>query len=288
MDSLDKFKNDAWHLDDRLWMESRKRKWADLEPVLRAYAKPTKRGLTPVKNYFLTGRLPDWNKYRDWDNYDRHLDLFCFLWLHPSKDRSDIKKLFDMYMNSEGPLNEDIAVGYQLFLNFFDECAHNPSNKTPHYLYVEDDDVQMLFDVMFLGQRKRLGKTVGNDDKVEYEYRSSSWGKMRCTLTWMSLSKYHFQEFRRLYWMRYDVVLEWWYQSFKNIKVEDVRYTGKLDVVAKRTLENFFRGFICLNTKAMVSDLQIELYNKLFQIFDERELPEEVKQIWVETKRTKG
>ncbi len=62
--------------------------------------------------------MPDFKSLQDWYNHDRHLDLFCFLWLHPEIDESLLKSLRNEYVTSPLVLKEDVMVGIRLFVEY--------------------------------------------------------------------------------------------------------------------------------------------------------------------------
>ena len=287
MDSLDKFTNDAWQLDNSEWVKNRKKQWDKLEPVLKDHAKPTKFALTPIKNYFLKGALPNWKKYQDWDSVHstyRHLDLFTFLWLYPSQNEADMKCLFEIYMNSKFPLNEDVSAGYSLFFEFLDSCAHNTNFKKPIYLYIDEKDVQTIFKAMFLGQRKRSGKTVGNEEISEYQYSRMWFWNLRGAIDWISIKESQFKPFRAIYWVRFDPALEWWIENMTMVAVEDIEFSRDVRVVEKDNVADFFRKFLSIRKNSIFSEIQLELYNKLLAVFESEDLPLELRKVWLEIK----
>ena len=112
--SFPEFDTSYWKIRDKTWMDGRKAVWPQIEGML--CSSKSGKGKTAIKKYFLKGELPDWNKFRAYDNSERHLDLFMMLWLHPSWDKQLLLKLRDDYINSVVIRIEDIEVGYS---NFF-------------------------------------------------------------------------------------------------------------------------------------------------------------------------
>jgi hypothetical protein len=99
-----------WKNKDSDWKENRKNRWVEIEKILIGLDK-SKKGISIIKQYYNKGKMPSWKKLEEWDSHERHLDLFCFLWLHPSKDFDVLRGLRDQYVNSNEILKDDILLG---------------------------------------------------------------------------------------------------------------------------------------------------------------------------------
>ena len=103
----------CWQVKDKEWMAARIERWAQIETMLKGHK--SSRGMTIIKQYFLKGKLPDWEKLREWDNDKGHLDLYLFLYLHPSNDKNYLIGLRDQYIKSQVIKTSDIYTGYAIF-----------------------------------------------------------------------------------------------------------------------------------------------------------------------------
>jgi hypothetical protein len=87
----------CWQTKDKAWMEPRKTEWEKIARMLQHHK--SAKALTVIKQYYLRGKMPDWEKFIDWDDYRGHLDIICFLWLHPSWDEVVLRLLRDAYIS---------------------------------------------------------------------------------------------------------------------------------------------------------------------------------------------
>ncbi len=109
-----------WQLSDPAWVKQRQSEWLSIEPMLLGFMNKSKKALTIIKRYFLKGIMPDFEKLKEWQNYERHLDLFSFLWLHPSWDEKVLIDLRNAYVHSHLVLQEDVDNG---FSNLVSSCT---------------------------------------------------------------------------------------------------------------------------------------------------------------------
>lgn len=101
-----------WKLDDKAWIAERKANWDVIEKYYSGGLEKSKKGMNIIKRYYLKGEMPDFEALRSWsDETLRHLDLYSFLWLHPSKDKGVLTELRNQYVNSPLVLEYDIKIG---------------------------------------------------------------------------------------------------------------------------------------------------------------------------------
>lgn len=108
--SLESIDTSYWKTKDKEWVEQRQAQWPAIERVVSLNRR--KADVNVIKQYFLRGKMPNWEKYKDWDDLYRHLDLDLFLWLHPSDDHEVLKNLYRIYMESDLIDERDVTRGY--------------------------------------------------------------------------------------------------------------------------------------------------------------------------------
>ncbi|MCE2572817.1 hypothetical protein [Motilimonas eburnea] len=111
---LEQLDTSDWLTKDKAWVAERKAKWEQLEPMLLIQRKKTE--VNAIKQYFLRGKQPNWKKYQDWDKSPRPLNLFLFLWLHPSDDVAVLSQAYRAYMESKLIHPKDIPSGFGEFM----------------------------------------------------------------------------------------------------------------------------------------------------------------------------
>lgn len=205
-----------WQIKDKQWMAERKAQWPVIEAMLKhhKYAK----GKTAVKQYFLKGKMPDFEMFADWESSTRHVDLFIFLWLHPSWDEAVLKPLRDAYMTSDEIIEEDLH-GIERFL----DCSSTIASID----YTGDTDKEMAHLIYTGGYNEFLFKLMMGDlNQTDYplvqKYDVFSTpsvyylpkDELFSILTmskWLCIKEMHPINNDMLY--QYDLPLEWWYQS---------------------------------------------------------------------------
>ncbi len=148
---LEQLDTSYWLTKDKAWVAERKAKWEQLEPMLLIQRKKTE--VNAIKQYFLRGKQPNWNKYKDWDKIGRPLNLFLFLWLHPSDDVAVLSEAYQAYMTSKLPHPKDILEGYSMFMGaelmtFSNDFKGDLALYCTKYPYVGDKNIT-LFRVMY-------------------------------------------------------------------------------------------------------------------------------------------
>ena len=100
----------AWLLSDPAWVKARQAQWPLIEPVLSQHFGKKPAFLKIVQRFFLSGEMPDWSKHVP--DRQSHLDLYTFLWLHPSHDAAVLAELREQYVASPLTSATDIAQGH--------------------------------------------------------------------------------------------------------------------------------------------------------------------------------
>lgn len=138
-----------WLTDDPQWVAARKEHWLKIEPMLQGQGQKSKKATTIIKRYFLQGTMPDFEKLKSWKSYERHLDIFCFIWLHPSWDEAVLIQLREDYVRSPLIVENDIVFGLGTFLDSGEVMA------TQDYTPAEMEDLmhtdghnQLLYNVL--------------------------------------------------------------------------------------------------------------------------------------------
>ncbi len=151
-----------WNVKDKEWMAGRHEQWATIEAYFRGPATKSKKAKGILKRYFLHGAMPDFKALKSWKSDERHLDLFCFLWLHPSWDPTVLVPLRDAYIHSPLVLEEDVSVGMELLFQYgaLIASAEYFDNEDVSDVIQTDGHNGLLFDLMIgdLSEQKRDGK----------------------------------------------------------------------------------------------------------------------------------
>ena len=216
-DPLKKIDTSYWKTGDSCWVAEREANWLHVEAMLRDCK--TRRGINIIKAYFLKGKMPNWDALREWDDDLRHVDLFIFLWLHPSWDKSLLQNLRDSYISSRLILPIDLQTGFDGFLDSQIVVAASPyrSMEQIGYPYIEGRG-ETLFDVMFgrpIQTVYDLNTPTVSRTKLCYSPQLPSFGHLATMGTWLCLND--LLPFQQDFLYQYDRPLEWWYESVKEV-----------------------------------------------------------------------
>jgi len=287
---LTNFDASHWLTKDKGWMAERNAQWPAIERVVGINRK--KPEVNVIRQYFLRGKMPNWQKYLDWDDIFRPLDLNMFLWLHPSSDVEVLRPLYRIYMESDLVHPRDVISGYGSFI------GHELVRATAPYKTLEEYPFPfmgakniILFRTMFEDidyAKSRMRKMVAGNAQFEEEARQ----------IFEFLGFEHFLRIRR--WLlhdsksplsenclyQYDDVIDW-----------------VLTTITRNTEAQFRDG---LETPEFVASYQKALYciyhfdidkegdtgraqfiRKIRKILDEHEFIGEFKQIWEDVKAGK-
>ena len=210
-----------WHPDDPQWLAERKAVWPDVEDRLLVLGKKGKE-INVVKRYYLYGEMPDWLKLQDDYADENHLDIYTFLWLHPSWDMNVLGPLRDAYVNFEParamrfwPVFQPIALGVNT------ACAAGVAG-----WYLDEKETQMkdivmhaeghfeeLFDLCIgRGCRKEFPHFLLKERPWDQIYNQITFGHLASIATWLMISR-ELNACNRDMLYQYDQPLEAWYYS---------------------------------------------------------------------------
>jgi len=279
-----------WKLDDKVWKEARKQDWLRIEPMLASTK--SSRGKTAIKQYFLTGKMPDWEKFSQWENSERHVDIFIFLWLHPSWDEAVLSPLRDEYMAFDWLAEGDIDVGFNNFLSWSTimACqgyANVPEEDHKHEL-VTDGHNELLFKVL-MGDMNKQEYTL-DFSKVYYPPYSRTFKLPKSQLRlvnemgrWLCINKMRPINEDMLF--QYDQPLEWWYASCT--KDEDYFVKQAQQEAHREFFRKALYRFHHFDTEKEGDTCRTRFVHKIRKILDEREFINEFKQMWHDVKAGK-
>ena len=168
-----RFKKKYWRLHEKGWLEQRKKSWPPIQNTIQCLLK-RKKALPLIKNYYLKGDIPDSDIFDKWDEIEsdtgRHLDLFCFLWLHPSDDYAVLKQAMDSYCNSHYVKPEDIIGGVRNFISIavISACMGGANHveagaNSKYHPYGLDGQEELYFRLLYGDEMKRM--TIINPTK---------------------------------------------------------------------------------------------------------------------------
>jgi hypothetical protein len=241
------------------------------------------KGKTAVKNYFLKGKLPDWEAFAYWDNSERHVDLFILLWLHPSWDEGVLTELRNGYIASRCIVEGDLASGFDLLIG---EGAITAAQG-----YADSSDHDMGYRIDTQGHNELLFRVMMGDlDPSEYELaRKTPLGhtvvfqmpKARFTHLfsmgkWLCIKNMHPINNDMLY--QYDLPLEWWYRG----RPTDEDYFSKdaQPMALRRATEKALWRIHHFNDAREGPGPRTTFVTKMRRMLDERPFIGEIKEMW--------
>ncbi|WP_057832622.1 hypothetical protein [Colwellia sp. TT2012] len=274
-----------WKNQDEAWHLARNENWPSIEFMLSNY-KQTKKSLTPIKDYYLKGKMPNWKGLREWSSDDRHLDLFLLLWLHPSHDEAVLTELRDLYINSYQVLMADVNVGFKNFLDsqilrisagykWFDKIrfpiVDKPNDLLFKVMFGDDYNAQFEFDDWELRFKEifELPKT----DLYEIWIMSG----------WLAVE--NMLPVHQNFLFQYSQPLEWWYDCVKNLDYFAIN-NGKnkrLEHVIQKALYRIHH----FDTEKEGDTCRTNFVKRLRTMLDEREFVADFKQMWLDVKAGK-
>ncbi len=289
--SLESIDTSYWQTKDKHWVEEREAQWPAIERVVGLNRR--KADVNVIKQYFLRGKMPNWEKYKDWDDLYRHLDLDLFLWLHPSNDPEVLKSLYKIYMESDLIHERDVTRGYGELLD--NEFLRATSSKKPIEEYPNP----------FRGGKNIILFRVFFED-VEYaKDRVSSLVRGRqedCEIKVNQIFEFlGYQHFLRMrLWLlqdiksplclyslyQYDDVLEWCLTTLTSNNEKEFLE----GLHTREYLQEFQKALYCLyhfDTEKEGDTCRVRAIHKIRTILDGRTFVSEFKQLWEDTKAGK-
>ncbi len=272
-----------WQLGDPAWVKQRKSEWLSIEPMLLGTMNKSKKAITIIKRYFLKGIMPDFEKLKKWQNYERHLDLFSFLWLHPSWDEQVLTELRHAYVHYRLVLQEDVEIGMFTFI----EHASTWSSQD----YEPERDVSDIAHTG--GYNELLFKVLMGDLSIPYipEYREKTrwrWqiarreeGIQDLLFKTKWLCNKHRHELAEDYLFQYELPMQLWYES--SSKQEDF-FTRKKFARKVPYLDKALYRIHHFDEKKEGDTARSRFVKLARRYFDERDFPAEFKQRWLDVK----
>jgi len=288
--SLEKIDVSYWLTKDKIWMDERKAQWPAIEKVVGLNRKKTE--VNVIKQYFLRGKMPKWEKYRDWDDVFRHLDLNMFLWLHPSNDPKVLKSLYKSYMESDLIHERDVMLGYGLFLKHEFMMATSPYKSLEDYPFpfmmekniilfrIMFDDINYAKDAVF----RLVGGQENFDKKAKHTFEFQGFHHFLRMWLWLLQDSKSPLCLHCLY--QYDEALEWCLTTLTVNKENEFLDELKSPV----NLQEYQKALYCIHhfdTDKEGDTCRTRFIHKIHKILDEREFIPEFKQMWLNVKAGK-
>lgn len=289
---LNRIDTSAWNHHDHDWVTEREASWQHIESMLGMYKNTKlKKQMQPIKDYYLKGKTPDWKEYNNWDNSQRHLDLFLFLWLHPTWDKSVLLQLFQDYVTSELIHPRDIIVGFYVFVDSQMILPTLPyeSMEQMECPYLEGRG-PLLFEVMFSDLEFVKECIVNRLERPEFwgrpEYHfptGSGFRRLNEMGEWLLLE--NLLPVQKEWLLQHEDTLDWWYNGCSKepgyfLKGGEGRqFIGLIELALYRIFhfDTIKEGDTCRTQFAL----------NIRKMFDELEFIPDFKQIWLEVKTGK-
>lgn len=280
-----------WKTKDKAWMAEREAQWPAIEKIVSLNRK--KPEVNVIKQYFLKGKMPNWEKYRDWDDLFRHLDLRFFLWLHPSDDPLVLKPLYRSYMESDLVHPRDVLSGYGAFLDNELLRATMPYKALEEYPFPFMGKKNIiLFRILFEDldyAKSSMNRLVRGKDEFEknaqrllFEYMG--YHHFLNVRGWLMQDKTSTLNLNCLY--QYDDVQKW---SWTTITSDN---TNKFleEIKPKQGLQAYQKALHCINHFDTEKEGDTGRTRAVFQIrkiLDEHDFVPEFRQMWEDVKSGK-
>ncbi len=190
--SLEDFDTSHWLLDDRDWVAQRKQDWLRIETYFKGPAHKAKKAKTIIKRYFLKGDLPDFEVLKDWQSDERHLDIFCFLWLHPSWDGELLTKLRDDFVSDQNVIKEDILEGvgnFRMYGTIMGSQSYSDDEIGDDNILQTDGHNELLFDILTSDKKFNAYLESGRED-WSIAYDSVEFDSIITMTKWLTYEKH--------------------------------------------------------------------------------------------------
>ncbi len=274
-----------WLLKDKAWVAERKAEWLTIEPRLKNDMHKPKKALTIIKRYFLTGVLPDFTKLAQWKGGYAHLDLLCFIWLHPSQDKSLLTKLRNDYIHSPliGEMEAWQGIGGLLALGEITACyewgsGEKEEARAATRMYTGQNE--LLFDILIGDLSKpsypENGGSNWSVDKFRGEYRS-----LFDMTKWLCNKQLNYINEDCLF--QYDNYLEYWYLSCAQINDEAPKVIKDM----ARAIDYIKLGLYRIHHFDIEKEddtCRTRFVQKIRKILDEREFNAQIDEMWLQVK----
>lgn len=285
--SLESIDTSYWLTKDKAWMEERKAQWLAIEKVVGLNRK--KPEVNVIKQYFLRGKMPKWEKYNNWDDIFRHLDLMMFLWLHPSDAPDVLKPLYRAYMESDLIHAQDVVLGYGSFVDyeFLSATSPYPSLEDYPFPFLGKKSI-ILFRIMFDDidyAKDIILRLVGGKDS--FDRSAKHLFEFLGYLHFLYMRNWLLQDVKSplmlncLY--QYDEVIRWCMTTLTENKTSEFLE----DIKPSAGLKSYQKALYCIHhfdTEKEGDTCRTRSVHKIRKILDEREFVSEFKQIWLDVK----
>ena len=274
-----------WQTKDKDWVLERKAQWEVIAPML--VQPKSGKGITAIKQYFLKGKMPDWDRFRDWNNDERHVDLFMFLWLHPSWDEEVLTELRNAYVSSDVIVYDDVRRGFGIFLSMGTVDASvdysERVEEVPSWLHTDGHN-ELLFKVLMGNLESKelklefLDRGLGREKKI-FRLPECKFSELSLASRWLLIDKMFPINNDML--LQYDLPLEWWYQSVKGLDY------FRLNKKNARSKSQYFKALYRIHhfdTEKEGDTCRTRFVHKIRKILDERDFIPEFKQMWEDVK----
>lgn len=269
-----------WKVNDDVWIEERKRTWDIIEKYYCGGREKTKKGMNIIKRYYMKGEMPDFESLRSWsDETTRHLDIYSFLWLHPSKDRALLTELRNQYVNSALVVEFDIRSGLSLL---FDSGSMVPTYDPTSI------DIESAF---YSGGHNLLMFTIilGDMSKEYYpENSEATWKIIKFNRgyqniieygKWLCVKQPNFLSEDCLY--QYDEYLQYW---IKGCSLDSAHFQR---IFQEKTKPYFVKALHRINRFDADKEgdtARGRFVHKIRKLLDEHEFHPTLKELWAEVK----
>jgi len=218
---IDSIDTSYWKLEDNEWVSARKERWTLIKKQVSALYKSTN-AKAIIERYYFDGTMPNWEKLENWHTEERHLDLFLFLWLHPSWDNAVLEPLRDAYITAEEYPEkvqlEDIQAGcdMMLMLGFYDAANSGTSeyetekDEWEEIVMHTDGHNEQLYDLCIgLGEKNNFSHVIKRPEWEKLR-RETSLNHLTRIGLWLSRSgELNQGQLDMIY--QYEQPLEVWY-----------------------------------------------------------------------------
>jgi hypothetical protein len=288
--SLKKIDTGYWQTKDERWVEERQAQWDAVEKVISRNRR--KGDVNVIKEYFLRGKMPNWKKYKDWDDLFRHLDLDLFLLFHPSNDPQILKDLYKTYMESDLIHEGDVLGGYGALLdNEFLRAPLSWESLDEYPFPYRGAKNIIIFRILFGDveyARDRILNLVGGQEN--FEKKAKHLFEFLGYHHFLHMTDLLFQDLRsplclhNLY--QYEDVLDWCLTTLTPNKEKEFLEGLK----TPQYLESFQRTLFCINnfdTEKEGDNFRTHFIYKVRKILDGHPFVPEFKQMWEDIKAGK-
>ena len=244
-----------------------------------------------MKQYFLSGKLPDWEKMRDWDNSERHVDLFMFIWLHPSWDEELLLELRNAYVRSNLIVLEDIKAGFRNFLRWSVGMACQDYTDTDdeemQHALVTDEHNELIFEILLGDLANRVGvlpqrNVLDEPIEIKYGFPEFRFNYILEMGNWLAIKEMCPLNDDMLF--QYDRPLKWWYDcSLRDATALGSMTNDESRPYAEKAMSRIYHFETGVNGDTRRS----RFAHKIRIILDEGKFIEEIREMWEDVKTGK-